>query len=121
MPNEIQIRPPGVFSLGPGDEYRDWRTLDPSLIGAEVVQVEELRTYCERIEEILAEDAGRGLYVLIVGPEIIRFFTDLDQAVSYAKQAYAGRQLLIKKVVALEPIHNLGGATLPTSVESFSG
>ncbi len=110
MPDDATKKPPGVFNLNPGDRCRDWRTLDPPTLRG---QGEELQTHREKIAEILAEDDGRDLHVLIVGTQVIRFFSDPEQAVSYPHLAFKDRQILIKKVAAWEPIRSLGGATSP--------
>jgi hypothetical protein len=79
----------------------DWRTLDPATIHG------ELRNYRDKIEELLDQAAGQ--YVLIADQNIIAYFPDLESAASHAEDFFRDRSLLIKKVVATEPVHTLGG------------
>ena len=84
----------------------DWRTVDPSTIQGEGIPVEELRFFGQKIDELLRDGAGQ--YVLIVGREI-RFFPDIEAATRYAEGSFRGGPILIKKVVAMEPMHGTGG------------
>ena len=94
----------------PSDESRqdviDWRTIDPESLRSRSILVEELLTYRSRLNELMRN--APGMYVLIVGSEIVSTFPNLDQAVGYAR-SYGKRPVLIKKIAEVEPVHSLGG------------
>jgi hypothetical protein len=50
-----------------------------------------------------------GLYVVDHGREVISFFPDLETAARHAETSSRGETVLIKKVVAIEPVHTTGG------------
>jgi hypothetical protein len=114
MPDHSEFYEAGDGQAG---SWIDWRTLDPDLIRGDGVQVEELRTYRDQINHLLADDKGQGQYVLIVGSDVIQLFPDLDEAVEHARKCLGDRQFLIKQITPTEPVHSLGGATLEPAVE----
>jgi len=89
--------------------YLNWRTLDPAKLKAAGNMVDELTTYKEHLEELLKRE---GDYVVIKGRQVIGVFVDREQAVEKALDLFGGQPTLVKKIVAKEPIHYLGGAAL---------
>ncbi len=108
----VELREP-LLNL---DGVIDWRTIDPATIRGEGIPVEELLYYREKIEDLLRDAEGR--YVLIVGRQVVSLFPDLDEAARYAAQWHPDRPVLIKKVVAAESVHSLGGAVIRPAIAS---
>ena len=88
----------------------DWRTIDPAIIRGNGILVEELLTYREKLDELLQR--GSGQFVLIVGREIISLFPSLESAALHASEKFGERDVLIKRIAEVAPIHTLGGAVL---------
>jgi hypothetical protein len=88
----------------------DWRKFDPSMVASDgrPSLVEELTTYRDRLSELLARE---GAYVVIKGKEY-EILDDRESALRYAVQRYGSVPVLVKKIVASEPVHGLGGAIL---------
>jgi hypothetical protein len=91
--------------FNPAPRCIDWRTIDPSTIRGEAIPVEELQFYVETLDKLLQMAPGR--YVLISGRQVVAFFDDLDSAAEFATSHYSGKIILIKKIVATEPIPSL--------------
>ncbi len=93
----------------PEPRFLNWRTFDPTKVEGDTSLLEELVTYKDHLEELLKR---KGDYVLIKGRQIIGIFADRREAIEKAVDLFGGQPALIKKIVAKEPIHTLGGAAL---------
>jgi hypothetical protein len=94
---------------GGSRRFLNWHTLDPSPLKGAGVLVDELTTYREHLKELLERE---GDYVLIKGRQVIGVFADREQAVDKAVDLFGGEPVLVKKIVAKEPIHMIGGVVL---------
>ena len=92
----------------PKQEYMDWRTFDPSTVrGTNAAELaEQLVTYREHLDELLRH---KGKYVLIRGREIVGIYADEQEAMREAIDRFGGEHILIKQIVAREPVHYMGG------------
>jgi hypothetical protein len=88
----------------------DWSKFAPSMIASEgrPSLVEELTTYRDRLPELLQRE---GSYVVIKGRDY-EILDDRDAALRYAVEHYGSEPVLVKKIVAKEPVRGLGGAVL---------
>jgi hypothetical protein len=87
-----------------------WRNFDPSMVASDgrPSLVEELITYRDCLSELLERE---GAYVVIKGKEY-KILDDRESALCYAVENYGSVPVLVKKIVAKEPVHGLGGASL---------
>jgi hypothetical protein len=90
-------------------KFVDWRTLDPSKIRGEKVLVEELTTYRDSLDTLLERE---GDYVLIKGRQVVGIFAEKEQAIEKGVALFGGEPVLVKRIVAKEPIHTTGGVIL---------
>ena len=92
----------------PKQEYMDWRTFDPSTVrGTNAAELaEQLVTYRDHLDELLRH---KGKYVIITGREIIGIYADEQEAMREAIDRFGGEHILIKQIVAREPVHYMGG------------
>ena len=87
--------------------YFDWRRSDPNQYAGLDGLTDELTTYKENLARLLSRTED---YVLIKGREIIGIFSDPEEALAEALDRFQDQKVLIKKIVAREPIHSTGGA-----------
>jgi hypothetical protein len=85
----------------------DWRTFDPAMIADDGAAplAEELSTYRDRLKELLRR---KGSYVLIKGRKVVGIFPLREQALRAAVHRFGGEPVLVKQIVAKEPVHELG-------------
>ena len=87
----------------------DWSKYDPTRAPRDKVDelTDELVTYRERLRELLKD---RGKFVLIKGHEVIGIFENSDDALQEAVRRFRDAPVLVKEIVAKEPVLDLGGA-----------
>jgi hypothetical protein len=92
----------------PKGEYMDWRTFDPSTArGTNAAELaEQLVTYRDHLDELLRH---KGNYVLIRGREIVGIYADEQEALLEAAVRFGTEPVLVKQIVAREPIHYMNG------------
>ena len=92
----------------PAARLFDWSRFDPAMLAGDggPSLVEELTTYRDRLPELLARE---GAYVVIKGRDCT-ILEDRDAALRYAVEHYGAEPVLVKKIVAQEPVRGLGGA-----------
>jgi len=102
-PGRRKIRKPQVFLF-------DWKMFDPSMVeGGDMSSlVEELTTYRDRLPELLQHE---GAYVVIKG-STYQILPDREAALRYSMERYWPEPVLVKRIVAKEPVESLGGAVL---------
>lgn len=66
-----------------------------------------LVTYRDHLKELLRD---KGKYVLIKGHDVIGIYEDEDTALREAVARFQDQPVLVKQIVAKEPVHTLGGA-----------
>ena len=71
--------------------------------------VDELTTYKDHLEQLLEQE---GKYVVIKGRQVIGVFADREQAIEKAVDLFGAQPVLVKEIVAKEPIHSTGGVVL---------
>jgi hypothetical protein len=81
----------------------DWRDFRPEMLPDESRFVVELTTYRDHLDSLLAH---AGKYVAIKGPTIIGIYDDFDAAVEAAFRF--APEVLVKRIVEKEPVHELG-------------
>src|ERR1700734_2670890 len=96
----------GTSNRQPQAWSRHWRTFDPSKAEGDRSLIEELTTYRDHLDELLKR---KGDYVLTKGREVMGVFADREEAVDKAIELFGGQPALVKRIVAKEPIHTLGG------------
>ena len=84
----------------------DWRTLDLRSVDGDPTLRLELLTYQQRLTELLHH---KGEFVVIHRDEVISFFPSLVAALEFAAERFDQEPVLVKQIVAREPIHSLGG------------
>jgi hypothetical protein len=86
----------------------DRRTFDPSTVrGTHAAELaEQLVTYRDNLEELLRH---KGKYVLIRGREIIGIYIDEQDALREAAGRFGSEPVLVKQIVAKEPLFTMGG------------
>lgn len=70
---------------------------------------EEMATYAERLEDLIAHD---GQYVLIKGREVIGIFASLDEALDAGAEKFGSEPALIKQIVGTEAVYSSGALAL---------
>lgn len=88
----------------PEPEYLNWRTFDPSMFAN---TDNAMVTYRDHLDELLRDE---GKYVVIKGHEIIGIYADRQDALIEAATRFGTEPAMVKKIVARERIHYLGGA-----------
>jgi hypothetical protein len=88
----------------------DWSKFDPAMVESDgrPSLAEELTTYRDRLPELLQHE---GAYVVIKG-KTYKILPDREAALQYAMKRYWPVPVLVKKIVAKEPLDSLGGAVL---------
>jgi hypothetical protein len=71
--------------------------------------IEESATHRDHLGELLKRKRD---YVLIKGREVIGIFAKREEAVEKAYDLFAEEPALVKRIVARERIHSLGGVIL---------
>jgi hypothetical protein len=89
----------------------DWREFDPSWLpgGAQAPLATELVTYRDHLDELLKH---KGQFVVISGKSILGCYRDRRTALAAAHDAYGAIPVLVKQVVAMEPVRRLGNVVL---------
>jgi hypothetical protein len=87
----------------------NWRTFGPSMVVDDWTLLEELTTYRDHLDELLAR---KGDYVLIKERQVIGIFADRQEAIEKAYNLFGGQPAVVKQIVARERIHALGGVIL---------
>ena len=88
----------------------DWRTFDADVYRrAGGPMAEEMATYAERLEDLIAHD---GQYVLIKGREVIGIFASLDEALDAGAEKFGSEPALIKQIVGTEAVYSSGALAL---------
>jgi hypothetical protein len=110
IPDERRTTDGGKQQRKPVARLFDWSKFDPSMMASDgrPSLVEELTTYRDRLPELLQRE---GAYVVIKGRDC-EILADRDAALRYAVQHYGSEPVLVKKIVAQEPVRGLGGAVL---------
>ena len=92
-------------------ELFDWSTFDPSMArGTDADSLaRDLVTYRDHLKELLRD---KGKYVLIVEGEIIGIYAEEQEALHEAATRFGDKPILVKQIVAKEPMITLGGAIL---------
>src|SRR4051794_13292411 len=92
---------------GPSARIFDWRRFDPAMIADDGAAslADELATYHDRLQELLRHE---GQYVLIKGHEVIGIYPDREQALHEAVDRFRTEPVLVKQIVAREPVRQLG-------------
>jgi hypothetical protein len=67
---------------------------------------EELTTYKDKLSDLLPRE---GAFVLIKGREVIGVYSAPEDALAAALARFEAQRVLIKQIVAKEPIHSSGG------------
>lgn len=70
---------------------------------------DELVTYRDRLGQLLKDE---GRFVLIKGHEVIGIYGSRDEALQQAVERFRDAPVLVKQIVAKEPVRDLGGAVL---------
>jgi hypothetical protein len=103
----------GRVRVGGGDRKRprvarffDWRKSDPKKYAGLNGLTDELCTYKNNWESLIKRE---GQFVLIKGREVIGVYADPEDALAAALDRYQNQKVLIKRIVAMEPIHSTGG------------
>jgi hypothetical protein len=88
----------------------DWHKFDPSMIKADsgAPLTDELLTYRDRLDELLKD---KGKYVLIKGCSVVGIYNAREEALCEATRRFKGDPVLIKQIVAKEPVAYVGSAT----------
>ena len=103
-----QAIPLATGPVMPHREYFDWRRFDPAIhIDETAPMAEELITYAERLDELLAHE---GQYVLIKGREVVGIFSERGAALDEAVDRFGDYPAMVKKIVALQPIEVIPNA-----------
>jgi hypothetical protein len=89
----------------------DWSKYDPamSLNTRPNSLADELVTYRDRLRELLKD---KGKFVLIKGHEVIGIYGSREEALQQAVDRFRDAPVLVKQIVAKEPVLELGGAGL---------
>ena len=101
-----------IHAVGGGRKHRregrffDWQSSDPAQYDGQNGLATELMTYKENLTDLLPRE---GDFVLIKGREVIGVYTDPEEALAAAHNRFPSQKVLIKKIVAKEPIHSTGG------------
>jgi hypothetical protein len=95
----------------PKPELFDWSKFDPSMArGTHAAELaEHLVTYRDHLKELLHD---KGKYVLIKGHEVVGIYAERDEAMREAIARFGGQPVLIKQIVAKEPMISMGGVIL---------
>jgi hypothetical protein len=104
VPSDGARRPPR-----PKLRLFDWSKYDPSQTrqGRNVRLADELVTYQDRLKDLLRDE---GQFVLIKGREVIGIYESRDDAIKEAVARFRDSPVLVKQIVAREPVVDLGGA-----------
>jgi hypothetical protein len=100
---------PLQLSSGLSFDLWNWRTFGPSMVVEDWTLLEQLTTYRDHLDELLAR---KGDYVLIKERQVIGIFADRQEAIEKAYDLFGGQPALVKQIVARERIHALGGVIL---------
>jgi hypothetical protein len=86
----------------------NWRTFEPSMLpeGMNSSLALELVTFRDKLDEMLAGHEGE--FVVIKGDKIIGYHADRDDAVNEVFEKFGTQSALVKKVMELEPLLQLG-------------
>ena len=90
----------------PPARYFDWRTSDPAKFEGANGLTDELTTYKEHLQELLRRE---GDFVLIKGRQVVGIYGDREEALEVAVDRFQNQPVLVKRIVAKEPIHLTGG------------
>jgi hypothetical protein len=92
----------------PKPELFDWSQFDPSMAQGTHADslARDLVAYRDNLKELLRD---KGRYVLIVEGKIIGVYTERDQAWSEVVTRFGDKPVLIKQIVAKEPMISMGG------------
>jgi hypothetical protein len=95
----------------PTPRYLDWSTFDPSLFEnrGDDTLIEELVTYRDHLRDLLRDE---GKYVVIKGPEVIGIYAERQAALHEAATRFGDQPVLVKQIVAKEPMITMGGVVL---------
>jgi hypothetical protein len=86
--------------------FFDWKRSDPTKYAGLNGLTEELITYKENLSKLLPRE---GAFVLIKGREVIGVYGAPEDALAVALDRFKDQRVLIKQIVAKEPIHSTGG------------
>jgi len=86
--------------------FFDWKRSDPTRYAGSNGLTEELMTYKKNLSALLPRE---GAFVLIKGQEVIGIYGDPEDALATALDRFKDQRVLIKRIVAKEPIHSTGG------------
>jgi hypothetical protein len=87
------------LSVGPTAIEFDWRTADPQHLPR------ELGIYASVLDHLLSR---KDDYVLIKGEDVIGIFPNREEAIGEAINRFGAEPVLIKRIVATEPILEIG-------------
>jgi hypothetical protein len=89
----------------------DWSKYDPALARQDGVDTlaDELVTYRDHLKELLKD---KGKFALIKGNQVIGIYESRDDALKEAVSRFRDAPVLVKQIVAKEPVLDLGGAVL---------
>jgi hypothetical protein len=89
----------------------DWSKYDPSQArrGRTETLADELVTYRDRLGDLLGD---KGKFVLIKGRDVIGIYESRDDAIKEAVGRFRDAPVLVKQIVAKEPVVDLGGAAV---------
>jgi len=100
--------PGGKRPRRPKARLFDWRKYDPSmsLRNGTARLADELVTYRDRLQQLLKDE---GRYVLIKGHEVVGIYDSREEALQHAVDRFRDAPVLVKRIVAKEPVCDLGG------------
>ena len=92
----------------PKPELFDWSQFDPSMARGTHADslARDLVTYRDNLKELLRD---KGKYVLIVEGKIIGIYAERDQAMREVATRFGDKPVLVKQIVAKEPMISMGG------------
>jgi hypothetical protein len=92
----------------PKPELFDWSQFDPSMArGTHADSLAKNLVACrDHLKELLRD---KGKYVLIVEGKIIGIYTEEQEALREAATRFGDQPVLVKQIVAKEPIFSMGG------------
>jgi hypothetical protein len=92
-------------------EFIDWRDFDPSWLpgGEHAPFAVEFVTYRDHLDELLKH---KGKFVVISGKSIQGYYRDRRAALAAAHEVYGVLPVLVKQIVAMEPVRRPGNVTL---------
>lgn len=87
-------------------QFFDWESSDPTRYGGLNGLTDELMTYKNNLRNLLRNE---GKIALIRGLEVIGVYETREEAIAVAHERFPGQKVLIKQIVAKEPVHTTGG------------